>query len=208
MSLALKISKFNRERKWRIFLNYFKPEKKNKILDIGFTENEYSETDNFLEKHYPYLDKITALGIETPNSFSKKYPQVKAIKYQGEIFPFQDNEFDIAWSNAVLEHVGNKKQQIIFLKEIKRVSKVAFITTPNKYFPIEVHTRIPFLHWLPKKIFDFILTLLNKNWATGSFMNLLSLSDIKKILNQAEINNHKIIKNKLLFFTLDFVIMF
>ena len=24
-----------------------------------------------------------------------------------------------------------------------------FLTTPNRWFPIEVHTRLPLVHWLP-----------------------------------------------------------
>ena len=26
-----------------------------------------------------------------------------------------------------------------------------FVTTPNKLFPIEVHTRLPLVHWLPDR---------------------------------------------------------
>ena len=26
-----------------------------------------------------------------------------------------------------------------------------FITTPNRRFPVEVHTRLPFVHWLPDR---------------------------------------------------------
>ena len=33
--------------------------------------------------------------------------------------------------------------------EALRVGRRAFITTPNRGFPVEVHTRLPFVHWLP-----------------------------------------------------------
>lgn len=208
MSLAYKISAFNRGRKWKKFLTIIKPTAQAKILDVGFNETEYSETDNFLEKNYPYPQNITALGIEEPITFQKRYPQVKAVKYDGKIFPFADSEFDICWSNAVLEHVGDFESQKLFLTEIKRVAKTAFITTPNKNFPIEVHTRTPLLHFLPKPIFEAYLKLIGKKWATGDYMNLLSISDIKKLLHAVGVKKYKIIKNKLFFFTLDFVIIF
>ena len=208
MSFAYKISKYNRRRKWKIFLKIIKPSFNTTILDVGFTENEYSETDNFLEKNYPYPQNITALGIYTPKKFLERYPQVKAVKYDGKKFPFNDQEFDVCWTNATIEHVGSKENQIMFLKEIKRVAKAAFITTPNKYFPIEVHTRTPLLHFLPKKLFDKYLFLIGKKWATGSYMNMLSLKDIKELLMDVGISNYRIIKNRLLFFILDFVIIF
>ncbi len=38
----------------------------------------------------------------------------------------------------------------MLLAECCRVAhRAAFVTTPNRWFPIEVHTRIPFVHWLP-----------------------------------------------------------
>ncbi len=95
------------------------------------------------------------------------------------------------------------------MKEIKRVSRKAFITTPNRNFPIEVHTRTPFLHmFLPRHVFHKYLSMTGKGWAAGDYMNLLSHEDLTKMLGEAGIENYKIIKNKLFFFTLDFVIIF
>lgn len=141
-----------------------------------------------------------------PKKYLERYPKIRTVKYDGKKFPFDHKEFDICWSNAVIEHVGDKDAQIFFLKEMQRVAKRSFITTPNKHFPIEVHTRVPLLHFLPKKVFDKCLLLIGKKWATGNYMNLLSLKELKMILSDAGISNYKIIKNKLFFSTLDFVI--
>ncbi|MGD1913670.1 MAG: methyltransferase domain-containing protein [Rivularia sp. (in: cyanobacteria)] len=231
MSFAYKVSGWNRKRKWESFIREIQPTAENNILDIGFSEEEYSDTDNFLEKHYPHTEKITALCLETPEAFlharkdadfqvpesaiavkkkqaSKRYPQLEIVTYNGKTFPISNKEFDICWSNAVLEHVGDVEEQICFLKEIKRVAKRGFITTPNRYFPIEVHTRIPLLHFLPKKVFDRFLHFIGKAWAADEYMYLLSLSDLCKRLKAAGITKYKIIKNRLLFFTLDFVVVF
>jgi SAM-dependent methyltransferase len=207
MSLAHSVSRYNRRRKWNIFLEAFRINPAAKILDAGFSDAEYSKTDNFLEKNYPYPENITALGLVEPVSFNKRYPWVQTIKYNGHLFPFSGKEFDICWSNAVLEHVGGKQEQTQFLKEIARVADVAFITTPNRFFPIEVHTRIPLLHFLPKRFFDVCLRLLGKTWATGNYMNLLSLVELNKLLDAAGIKKYQIKENKLLGFTLDFVII-
>jgi len=88
------------------------------------------------------------------------------------------------------------------------VAKSGFITTPNKYFPIEVHTRTPLIHYLPKKFFDKYLYLIGKRWATGDYMNLLSFGDIKELLQEAKFSDYQIIKNRIFFSTLDFIIYF
>jgi SAM-dependent methyltransferase len=199
---------FNRLRKYQLFLERMKPLAEASILDIGFTDEEYRDSDNLLEKKYPNPDKITALGIETPKKFAARYPQVKVVVYDGHKFPFSDGQFDLGWSNAVLEHVGNSNSQILFLREIKRTCKRAFVSTPNKYFPLELHTKIPLLHWLPKPVFNKILLFLNKSWAAGDYMNLLSLKQLKVLLKAAHITNYQIVKNKIFFFTIDFVVIF
>lgn len=206
-NIARKISANNRKRKYRYFLELLKPLPQDTILDVGFSDKEYSNTDNYLEKNYNYKNKITALGIDEPKEFLVKYPDVQALKYVGKIFPFKDKEFDIGWSNAVIEHVGNYSDQLLFIKELNRTCKKVFFTTPNKYFPIEIHTRVPLLHYLPKNIFDKILILIGKKWAAGNYMNLLSLGETKKLLSASGILNYRIIKNHFLFFTIDFIII-
>lgn len=208
MSLAHRFSKYNRDRKWNTFLSEITPAPTMSILDVGFSDEEYSSTDNYIEKHYEPIEMLTALGVDNPEKFKKRYPAVRAVNYGGGIFPFQDKEYDVAWSNAVIEHVGDRSDQLIFLKEIRRVSKRAFITTPNKHFPIEVHTRTPLLHYLPKPIFDRYLVLVGKEWAAGEYMNLLSLAAMEALLVDAGISEYKIIKNRIAGFTLDFVIIF
>lgn len=201
------ISKTNRKKKWEVFLRVIKITNTTKILDVGYTSIEVLGTENFLENNYPYPENITAIGVESPVEFVKRYPNIKAIQYDGKTFPFNDMEFDICWSNAVLEHVGNKQQQENFIKEAIRVSKVCFLTTPNKYFPIEVHTYTPFHFLLPKKIFDKYLHLIGKSWATGDYMNLLSRQDIIKMIENSNITDYTIIKNRFFFFTMDYIII-
>jgi SAM-dependent methyltransferase len=177
------------------------------MLDVGFSEKEYSPTDNFIEKHYPYPQCLTALGIDTPQDFKQRYPKVTATSYDGTRFPFADKQFDACWSNAVLEHVGGPERQVTFLREVKRVSRTAFITTPNRFFPVEVHTRTPLLHHLPKSLFDRYLALVGKAWASGGYMHLLSESDLRNRLSQAGIEDYRLVRNRFLGFTMDFVVL-
>jgi SAM-dependent methyltransferase len=159
------------------------------ILDIGIANVEYSPFDNFLEKYYAFPGQITALSIDKADLFRNKYPQVNVIEYSGGTFPFRDNEFNIAHCNAVIEHVGGIGKQIQFVKEIYRVSIKSFLTTPSRWFPIEIHTHLPLLHFLPKNIFDWVLHKIGKQWASGEYMHLLSKKQLKNILRAADISN-------------------
>ena len=207
--LVNKISQYNRRRKYKYFLDAFSPNATTTILDIGFTNNDYSEEANFLEKHYPYLDNITALSIESESDdiFKKLFPQIKVVLYDGSNFPFQDSFFDIGWSNAVIEHVGNRDNQIRFIKEMVRTCKKVFFTTPNRKFPFDLHSKFPFIHWLPKKYSDRLFIFFGKQWVSGNYMNLLTKKDIVSICKEADVKNILIKRNRFLGFTMDFIIV-
>jgi hypothetical protein len=82
--------------------------------------------------------------------FSAAFPRVRAVRSDGRALPFADGEFDLGFSNAVVEHVaGGRDGQRKFVHELCRVSRRVFVTTPNRFFPLEVHTLLPFAHWLP-----------------------------------------------------------
>lgn len=208
MSLALKVSAYNRTRKWNLFQAEIQPGPSTRLLDVGFSEKEYSSTDNYIEKFYPWPEMVTALGVDKPVEFSRRYPKVKAVQYDGTRFPFDDQSFDVCWSNAVIEHVGQRERQVYFLKEIRRVAKRAFFTTPNRFFPVETHTRTPFLHWLPKPVFDRYLHAVGKGWAAGDYMYLLSEAELRLQLKMAGIDRYRLLHNRMGGFTLDFVVVF
>lgn len=198
---------FNRTRKYNDFINIFSPTPDTTILDVGYNDNEYRDTENFLEKNYPYLSKITALGIMEPRNFNISYPEVRTVSYDGNIFPFKDKEFDICWSNAVIEHVGNFDKQVFFVKELIRTGRSVFFTTPNRLFPVEIHNRMPLLHYLPKRLFDKIMIMLNKTDWIDDKLNMLSYRKLKKLIKLTGVDNYKIIRNKILWFTLDFTVI-
>lgn len=168
----------------------------NTILDVGAADLEYSPVDNFLEKHYHSPNKITALSIYPLINFSNRYPDISTVVFDGCTFPFADNAFDVVHSNAVIEHVGGTEKQVAFVKELARVGERFFFTTPSRHFPIETHTNVPFFHYLPKQVFDKILTILGKKWACGDYMNLLSRKDLEQIIRLAGVDKFKIITKR------------
>lgn len=105
--------------------------------------------------------------------------------------------------------MGKFENQIKFIKEALRVSKkFVFISTPNKYFPIELHTFLPLIHFLPQKYYRFILRKLGLNFfAEEKNLNLLSTNNIKNICKILRIKKYKIIKLKFLLFTSNLILI-
>ena len=81
------------------------------------------------------------------------------------------------------------------------------MTTPNRFFPIEVHTRRAFIHWLPKAKFDALVRKRGDDWAAGDYMRLLSGRELRRLLAEAGITKYRIKRNRIGPFTLDFVVI-
>ena len=45
-----------------------------------------------------------------------------------------------------------------FLLRLAGLARSFYVTTPAKEFPIETHTNLLFVHWMPAKIFDWVAT--------------------------------------------------
>ena len=166
MTLANAISLRSRRRKFGLFMETMAPTESTTVLDIGVDDFAFGEhprcgTLNFFEELYPWPEQVTALGLHEGKRFRESYPQARYV--QG--LPFADDEFDIAFSNAVIEHVGGPAEQRRFVNEALRVSRRAFVTTPNRWFPVEVHTWLPFVHWLPDAVAHRAYDLARKPWA-------------------------------------------
>ncbi|HEY9217543.1 MAG TPA: methyltransferase domain-containing protein [Phenylobacterium sp.] len=208
MSLADRISAESRRKKFDQFLSMTSPRPGETIVDVGVNVQEYSEADNYLERHYPHPENITAIGLQDMEPFQARYPKVRAIKGDGRGLPFSDDEFDIAYSNAVIEHVGGRDDQRHFLRELLRVGKRGYLTTPNRLFPVEVHTRLPLLHiLLPKAGFDAVLRALGKGWAAGNYMHLLSKKELRTLLEESGYSDFSIRDNRFFGLAMTFTVV-
>jgi len=183
IALASRLSNNAREKMFSKFMKIMDPQPNHVVLDVGVTSDDQFPESNYFEKMYLYKEKIVCVGTEDGSHLEEKYPGIKFIKvYTGKPLPFKDKEFDIAFSNAVIEHVGNADAQRAFVKEVMRVSKSFFITTPNSWFPVEFHTALPLLHWLPKKMHRKIIFVLGeKYWSEEENLNILSKHALRSL---------------------------
>jgi hypothetical protein len=153
LRLASRVSMWSRERKLSLFLELFKPGPGTTVVDVGVTDAPFGagSSDNFFEALYPWPERITAVGPTELERFVAAFPRVRAIRSDGRELPFADGEFDLGFSNAVVEHVsGGRDGQRRFVEELCRVAEKVFVTTPNRWFPLDPHTLLPFVHWLPR----------------------------------------------------------
>jgi hypothetical protein len=145
----------SRRRKMSLFHELIQPTSETTVVDVGVADTPFGEgsgqavTHNFFEALYPWPERITAVGNVPLENFARAFPQIPHVVADGRELPFADGEFDVAFSNAVVEHVGGREDQERFARELCRVSKRVFVTTPNRLFPVDPHTLLPFLHWLP-----------------------------------------------------------
>ena len=131
---------------------YFKDQTFNDVLDIG-TTNDISESSNLLIKNLKNIKFYKSISNQKINSdlFSKILK--KSITSDLTETEVEDFKSDLVISNATIEHVGSLENQIKMCDNIIKLSKKYFvICTPNRFHPIEFHTKLPFIHWL-KKVF-------------------------------------------------------
>jgi Methyltransferase domain len=171
-ALAGRLSLRSRRSKFRLFMETFRPDEATTIVDVGVADSGFGEgggsasTYNFLEAMYPWRRRITAVGLVELPHFQQAFPDVAWVRADGRDLPFEDDAFDIAFSNAVVEHVGDEDEQRAFVAELCRVARGVFVATPNRWFPIDVHTLMPVVHWLPDGARGTVLSRLGKEEIT------------------------------------------
>jgi len=179
----------------------------NSICDVGTTEDISNKSSNFLIKSFT--------NIKTKNSITDQLIKDDIFKNKiqasitSNLQPAQVNQLksDISFSSATIEHVGCRDNQKKMIENMINLSKkYIIITTPNKFHPIEFHTKLPLLHFLPKIIYKSLLNLVGYSYfAKIENLNLLSVDDLSKILNMFSNIKFKIIKIKLFGFTSNLV---
>lgn len=165
-----------------LFFETFPPTNSLTALGSGVT-SEKDPAANFLERLYPNPQNRTCAGDQDASWLEEAYPGLRFLKIEpGKVLPFKDQEFDVVYSNAVVEHVGSRQEQAAFIAEALRVARAFLITTPNRWFPVETHTYIPLLHYLPQGTFRYLLSLMGeKFFSSEKNLNLLARHDMRTL---------------------------
>jgi len=178
-------------------------------LDIGTTDDDGFESSNYLIKNLRNIKIYRSISDQKINSkfFSKTLTKSITDNFSHE--EIENYSSDLVISNATIEHVGDKNSQIKMTENIIKLSKKIFvITTPNRFYPFDFHTKIPLIHWLPKKIHRKILKIIGLEYFSKiENLNLLSKNDILEILSNFKNIKYKIFYIKLALIKSNFIII-
>ena len=164
---------------------YYEADDLKDALDIGTTNNMEHSHNNYIIKNLKNIKVFKSISDQKINStfFIKSLNKSILEKFSYE----EINQYssDLVFSNATIEHVGNTTNQLKMISNVIKLTKKNFvITAPNRYHPIDFHTQIPLIHWLPKKIHRKILSLIGlKFYSKEENLNLLSKTDLINLLN-------------------------
>jgi hypothetical protein len=150
--LLKQLSHKSRTKKFELLQAVFRPRPGDRVLDIGASGEVFLRYT--LEDVYPYAERIVGGGYALHEAVSARryYPQPRYAVFDGCALPFPDKSFDLVFSNAVIEHVVGADRQEQFAREVMRVGKSWFVTTPNYWFPFEAHYHLPFIQFLPRPL--------------------------------------------------------
>lgn len=114
-----------------------------RILDVGGSEAYWAGVGYQSDPQVEILLLNLEVATVTRPGFSSLAGDAR------DLGQFRTDEFDVVFSNSVIEHVGPWADQRRMAQEIMRVGKRYFVQTPNLYFPIEPHFLFPCFQFLP-----------------------------------------------------------
>lgn len=143
--LGKPVHKMLRRQKVDLFVKFIGDSPMSALLDVGGATGIDSE----FVPLYRAFQNVTVVNLTPPPFDLHPMPNVTHAIADGCRLPYGVKSFDWVFSNAVLEHVGSPERQRQFADEIRRVAKCGyFVTTPNRLFPIEPHSLLPFYQFL------------------------------------------------------------
>jgi 2-polyprenyl-3-methyl-5-hydroxy-6-metoxy-1,4-benzoquinol methylase len=172
-----------------IFCQRFAIDRSTTVLDMGGGAFNWTMV--------PERPKVTILDVY---EHGNKAEWATYVVGDGCKTSFNTHNFDVVFSNSVIEHVGSVERQRQFAAECVRCGRGFFVQTPNKWFPFDTHTLMPFAHWLPQRIFRKLLRFSPRfmffksdpgDMSDFASMRLLSKRDMQELFPGADIIKEK-----------------
>jgi hypothetical protein len=165
-----------------------------KILDVGGTELFWERMGFADDENY----QITILNLSKTESH---YSNISLVVGDArDMSEFEDEAFDVAFSNSVIEHVGGPAEQRQMAEEVMRVGKGYFVQTPNRSFPFEPHYLFPLFQFFPLGLKVFLIRrwyprISDRDKATkaAKSVRLLSRREVVDLFPDGKIRDEKLL---------------
>lgn len=176
-----------RQRRYELFARLCDLRPEDRIIDVGAGWGAALERFNS-------VNPIVAVDLHATRAGWLDAPNVTVVEADGTELPFDDGEFDVAFSNSVIEHVP-RDLQAQFASEIRRVSRRYYVQTPNRYFPFEPHYQLPLFQFLPERFRRALNRRFTLGWqAKGEWeaIHLLSARELRRLFPDGEIHRERL----------------
>lgn len=125
-----------------------------RILDVGGSQR-FWESMEYVARNDVEITLLNRSRVKV------RHPGFEYVRGDArDMTRFADDQFDVVFSNSVIEHVGDFADQQRMAQEIRRVGRRYFLQTPNRYFPIEPHFFFPLFQFLPVAVRVLLLMTL------------------------------------------------
>jgi SAM-dependent methyltransferase len=120
-----------------------------KMLDYGCGSGH-------IARHFAERNDVTAADIVDQRDAGQRN-EMRFVLIESRRLPFEDASFDIVLLNHVIAYVPDQKSLMLEVRRILRDDGVCYFALPNRSFPLEAHSKIPFIHYLPWPVFFAVL---------------------------------------------------
>ena len=183
-----------------------------RVLDLGGSNGVHLNSCLAGTEVSPKNVYIADLGAAEVESAAVRFGYTPVVVSGSGPLPFPDKFFDLVFCSSVLEHVtlpeeaawletsgarfgrlarGRQRQ---FASEISRIGAGYFVQVPYRWFPVETHTWLPFVGYLPRFIQCPVIGISNRVWikATVPDFYLPTAGDMAGYFPDAQILREKV----------------
>ncbi|MCD1642971.1 SAM-dependent methyltransferase [Aurantimonas coralicida] len=151
------------------------------IVDLGGTEKYWAVAGDYLDRR---RGRVFVTLVNTEPQVVARPDQFRAVRESAsDLTLFEDQGFDLAHSNSVIEHVGSRANMRDFALNMRRLAPRYYCQTPNYWFPYEPHFRTAGFQYLPKAVRVAML----QRFALGFFDRIDDAEDARNVVRDHDL---------------------
>lgn len=153
------------------------------ILDVGCsTAAILQEVNSILQPHL-------ALGMDM-DAEALPQPTQQLVAFVGDALaiPIATESVDVILCNHIYEHVSDTTQLFAEMKRVLKPGGLIYFGAMNATWPVEPHYHLPFLHWLPNKLSDVVLSTLGH--PSGYLERPLPVTRLRNLVSDFDLHDY------------------